>query len=71
MKKQLLMGVAAFCAMGLSAGVWAAEAATAELFADSLRGVRIEIENGDLCALCGKMFCRCLAKARRAAGDNN
>jgi len=30
MKKQLLMGVAAFCAMGLSAGVWAAEAATAD-----------------------------------------
>jgi signal transduction histidine kinase len=30
MKKQLLMGVAAFCAMGLSAGAWAADAATAE-----------------------------------------
>jgi len=30
MKKQLLMGVAAFCAMGLSAGAWAAEAATAD-----------------------------------------
>jgi signal transduction histidine kinase len=30
MKKQLLMSVAAFCAMGLSAGVWAADAATAD-----------------------------------------
>ncbi|KAB2928140.1 MAG: calcium:proton antiporter [Candidatus Contendobacter sp.] len=30
MKKQLLMGVAALCAMGLSAGAWAADAATAD-----------------------------------------
>jgi len=30
MKKQLLMGVAAFCAMCLSAGAWAADAATAD-----------------------------------------
>lgn len=30
MKKQLLMGVAGLCAMGLSAGVWAADAATAD-----------------------------------------
>ena len=30
MKKQLLMGVAGLCAMGLSAGAWAAEAATAD-----------------------------------------
>jgi cytochrome c len=29
MKKRLLMGVAAFCTMGLSAGAWAADAATA------------------------------------------
>ena len=30
MKKRLLMGVAAFCTMGLSAGAWAADAATAD-----------------------------------------
>jgi len=30
MKKQLLMGVAGLCAMGLSAGAWAADAATAD-----------------------------------------
>lgn len=30
MNKKLLMGVAAFCAMGLSAGAWAADAATAD-----------------------------------------
>ena len=30
MNKKLLLGVAAFCTMGLSAGVWAADAATAD-----------------------------------------
>ncbi len=30
MNKKLLMGLAAFCTMGLSAGVWAADAATAD-----------------------------------------
>ena len=30
MNKKLLLGAAAFCAMGLSAGVWAADAATAD-----------------------------------------
>ncbi|QQS54688.1 MAG: cache domain-containing protein [Candidatus Competibacteraceae bacterium] len=30
MNKKLLMGVAAFCTMGLSAGAWAADAATAD-----------------------------------------
>lgn len=30
MNKKLLMGVAAFCAMGLSAGVWASDFGTAE-----------------------------------------
>jgi len=30
MNKKLLMGVATFCAMGLSAGAWAADAATAD-----------------------------------------
>ncbi|MFZ1640650.1 MAG: cache domain-containing protein [Candidatus Contendobacter sp.] len=30
MNKKLLMGVAGFCAMGLSAGAWAADAATAD-----------------------------------------
>ena len=30
MNKKLLMSMAAFCAMGLSSGAWAADAATAD-----------------------------------------
>jgi hypothetical protein len=46
MNKKLLMGLAAFCAMGLSAGAWAADAATADEVVAKVKAAAAAVKAG-------------------------
>ena len=44
MNKKLLMGVAAFCTMGLSGGAWAADAATADEVVAKVKEAAVDVK---------------------------
>lgn len=51
MSKQVLLGVAAFCTLGLSAGAWAADAATADEVVSKVKAAAADVAAGGDAAL--------------------
>lgn len=51
MQRKLMLGVAAFCAMGLSAGAWAADAATADEVVAKVKEAAADVKAGGDAAL--------------------